>query len=52
DAYGCYNLGLMYYNGQGVKQNYFMTVELFKQACAYGDVQGCKNYIQLIRSGY
>jgi len=44
---GCSNLGLMYQNGRGVRQNYSKAKELFGKACDSGDAEGCKNYARL-----
>ena len=33
---GCYNLGLMYYNGTNVEQEYFKAAEAFAKACNTG----------------
>jgi TPR repeat protein len=30
---GCYNLGLMYEKGKGVKQNDFKVVKFYQKAC-------------------
>ena len=38
---GCFNLGIMYKNGNGVKQDYFKAVELYEKACNGGDASGC-----------
>ncbi|MBP3221969.1 MAG: sel1 repeat family protein, partial [Neisseriaceae bacterium] len=43
NAKGCYNLGVLYDKGQGVKQNYAQAAKLFEQACHGGDAQGCFN---------
>ena len=40
-ALGCYNLGVLYDNGQGVKQNYHKAAELYQKACDGGDAGGC-----------
>ena len=44
DTEGCYNLGVMYLNGQGVKQSNSKARELFGKACDGGHIDGCKNY--------
>ena len=44
DASGCYNLGVMYYNGQGVKQSNANALKYLGKACDGGDAGGCKNY--------
>lgn len=43
NIHGCSNLGLLYTNGQGVKQNYFKANKLFKKACDGGDAIGCSS---------
>ena len=48
-AIGCFNLGAMYFNGQGVKQDDFKAKELFGKACDRGHAGGCKNYSILNR---
>ena len=40
---GCYNLGVMYTNGNGVEKDLGKAVELFKKACDGGDMDGCRN---------
>ena len=42
-AEGCYNLGLLYGNGQGVRQNYQKAAELWQKACDSGKAEGCYN---------
>ena len=41
---GCYNLGLMYYKGNVVKQNYAKSKVFFSKACARGNTLGCNHY--------
>jgi Sel1 repeat len=43
DAQGCFNLGLMYANGEGVTQDKARAAQLFQQACDGGDVDGCRD---------
>jgi len=40
---GCYNLGIFYDNGQGVRQSYVKAAELFKKSCDMGVAAGCYN---------
>jgi len=40
---GCYNLGLLYVSGRGVKQDYQKAVKLFKKDCDSGNAEGCYN---------
>ena len=50
-AESCYNLGLMYYNGKGVRQDDAKAAELYKKACGmkYGDA--CNNLGRLYDRG-
>lgn len=41
DTSGCANLGFMYNNGTGVKQDSFKAVELYIKACDGGNAGGC-----------
>ena len=43
NAGGCNNLGLMYDKGEGVKQDKFKAVELYKKACLGGIAGGCND---------
>lgn len=52
NASGCYNLGFLYENGQGVKQNYFKAKEFYGKACDGGVEIGCKDYSILNKQGY
>ena len=38
---GCYNLGFMYTNGNGVEKDFSKAVQLFKKACDGGNMHGC-----------
>jgi TPR repeat protein len=40
----CYNLAIMYENGEGVKQDESKIKELFKRTCDLGFDLGCMNY--------
>jgi TPR repeat protein len=42
-ATGCYNLGVLYANGQGVNQNYQKAAKLYNKACDGGNATGCNN---------
>lgn len=44
DAGGCFNLGVSYAKGLGMKQDYFKAKELFGKACDGGYAGGCYNY--------
>ncbi len=41
---GCNNLGLMYYNGYGVKQDYNKALDLFGKACELKEQKACDAY--------
>ena len=45
-------LGLMYYNGQGVRQNFHLSKEWFGKVCDSGDQSGCDKYHSLNQAGY
>ena len=47
-----YNLGVMYDNGQGVRQNYKIAKEWFSKACDNGIQLGCDAYRKLNQQGY
>ena len=40
---GCYSLGFMYVNGDGVEKDFIKAAELYKKACNGGEVRGCYN---------
>ncbi|MBR6877271.1 MAG: sel1 repeat family protein, partial [Neisseriaceae bacterium] len=42
-AQGCGALGVLYAEGQGVKQNDTQAAKLFEQACNGGVAEGCYN---------
>jgi TPR repeat protein len=37
----CVSLGMLYFNGKEVKQDYLQAETLFRRACDSGDVFGC-----------
>ncbi|MFA5455575.1 MAG: hypothetical protein WC272_09665 [Sulfurimonas sp.] len=41
---GCYNLVVLYANGDGVRQDKLKAKELFGKSCDGGNNDGCKNY--------
>lgn len=47
DTYGCYNLGVLYENGQGVRQSHAKAAKLYKKSCDMRLELGCKNYARL-----
>ena len=40
---GCYNLGLMYEEGKGVKQDDFKALKFYQKACGLNFSGGCSN---------
>ena len=42
-ATSCYNLGVMYVEGQGVRQDYHKASELWKKACDMKHASACNN---------
>ena len=51
-AEGCYNLGVLYADGQGVRQNFSTAKQYYGKACDLGLQLGCDNYIKLNEKGY
>lgn len=51
-AKGCVNLGVMYEDGQGVKQDYSKAKELFGKACDMKLQLGCDAYKLLNEKEY
>ena len=47
-----YNLGAMYYNGDGVRRNFHLSKEWFGKACDGRDQKGCDQYRYLNQAGY
>ena len=47
-----YNLGVMYANGQGVRQDLHLSKEWFGKACDGGFQEGCDPYRYLNQAGY
>ena len=50
-AEGCYNLGVLYADGQGVRQDYQKATQLYQKACDGGDAGGCYNLGVLYHNG-
>ena len=50
-AESCYNLGVMYFNGKGVRQDYHKASELWKKACDMKDANACNNLGFLYENG-
>ena len=51
NAVACVDLGLMYYNGEGVKQDKSKAKKLFGDACDMGYQGGCDAYRELNEAG-
>lgn len=47
DSVACYNLGVLYKKGQGVKQNLKIAKDYYGKACDLGLQQGCDAYKNL-----
>ena len=47
DTLSQHNLGVMYENGTGVRQDYKMAKEWYGKACDNGEQSGCNNYRRL-----
>ena len=47
----CFNLGLMYVEGQGVRQDYHKAAELYKKACDIDHALACNNLGALYGKG-
>ena len=50
-AIGCSNLGSMYLNGDGVRQDKSKALQLFGKACDMKNEGSCKNYAILKNQG-
>ena len=48
---GCYNLGLLYHQGLGGRQDYKKAKELYAKVCDEGDQDGCNMYKKLNEEG-
>jgi class 3 adenylate cyclase len=48
---GCNNLGLMYYNGEGVAKDPNRAADLYRRACEAGGVGGCLNLASMYLQG-
>lgn len=51
-AWAQFNLGWMYENGEGVRQNKSTAKRYFGQACDNGEQSGCDHYHELDQQGY
>ncbi|WP_406040568.1 hypothetical protein [Succinimonas sp.] len=52
EVFGCYSLGFLYDNGQGVRQNFQTAKEYYGKACDLGDQDCCDKYRELNEKGY
>jgi len=52
DAKGCFNLGFLYEDGQGVRQNFSTANQYYGKACDLGLQLGCDGYRTLNEKGY
>lgn len=52
NAGGCFKLGYLYKNGQGVRQNFSTAKQYYGKACDLGLQVGCDNYRKLNEKGY
>ncbi|WP_414736066.1 tetratricopeptide repeat protein [Helicobacter pylori] len=44
---GCFNLGVLYYNGKGVEKDLTKAYQLYSKACKLGDQEACKTLKEL-----
>lgn len=51
DTGSCVDLGILYFNGDSVKQDYKKANELFSKACEMGNALGCRNLGDLYALG-
>ena len=51
EAGGCFGLGLLYQNGQGVRQNFSTAKQYYGKACDLGIQKGCDLYRKLNERG-
>ena len=51
EAGGCFSLGFLYQNGQGVKQDYQKAAQLYQKACDSGEAGGCLGLGYLYQNG-
>ena len=48
---GCQNLGMMYKNGQGTKQDNTKAADLFTKGCEGGNARSCHNLGSMYEAG-
>lgn len=51
DGTSCVNLGVLYYEGKGVRQSYKIAKEYFGRGCDLGNEKGCAKYAELNKRG-
>jgi hypothetical protein len=51
EAAGCFNLGVLYDDGRGVKQDDFKAAKLYEKACDGGIAESCYNFGHLYYKG-
>jgi TPR repeat protein len=51
-ADGCWNLGRMYLNGNGVAEDYSQALTLYTRACVAGSADGCSSIGLVYQKGY
>ncbi|MCX2716621.1 tetratricopeptide repeat protein [Helicobacter sp. MIT 21-1697] len=52
DSRGCFILGVLYYEGKGVRQDYNKAREFYTKSCQYGAAKACTNLGILYDKGY
>ena len=52
EGLGCFNLGVLYTKGLGVRQNFQTAKEYYGKACDSGEQEGCDEYRKLNEKGY
>lgn len=51
DTGSCVDLGILYFKGDGVKQDYKKAREFYNKACEMGEASGCNNLGKLYKNG-
>lgn len=51
DTFGCYNLAVLYDNGQGVPLDQSRAAGYYKHSCNHGDTEACERLAVLIKNG-
>ena len=52
DAASCSDLGLMYQDARGIKQDEFKAVKFYRKGCDGGSAHGCTNLGMMYQDGY